>query len=315
MYMKKIAVQMDYPSQLRPSGDSTICLIEEAQARGMEVYIYHPSSLAYHAGEVRASVQRMTLGDLSAPDWYQLQPAQTLSLSGMDVVLMRQDPPFDMHYLTATYLLEQIGGDARVVNDPASVRSYPEKLLPLLYAEAMPETTITPHRADILEALEQHGDIIVKPLFGWGGHSVLRLRRESDNVEALLEMVLAPNAGKPPLPVMVQPFLPEVATQDIRVVLIAGEIAGAFARTPAQGEIRANMRVGGVPVKVKLSKKQMSLCEEMAETLDAMGIMIAGVDFIGEYVTEINVTSPTGLRTIANLYGTNPAALFWDAVE
>jgi glutathione synthase len=313
--MKKIAVQMDYPHQLRPSGDSTICLIEEAQMRGMEVYFYHPSTLAQIAGEVRAPLQRLEIKDLGAAEWYTLQNAETRSLSEMDVVLMRQDPPFDIHYLTATYLLEQIGGGVQVVNDPASVRSYPEKLLPLLFAEAMPDTCITPHRADVLEALQHYGDIIVKPLFGWGGHSVLRLRRDGDNIEALLEMLLSPQAGKPALPVIVQPFLPEVATQDIRVVLIAGEIAGAFARSPAQGEIRANMRVGGVPVKVKLSKKQMTLCEEIADTLDALGIVIAGVDFIGEVVTEINVTSPTGLRTIATLYGTNPAAMFWDSFE
>jgi glutathione synthase len=313
--MKNIAVQMDYPHLLNPKGDSTICLIEEAAKRGANISWYHPSSLALIGGEVRAQLQPLKITDLQSKNWYELGEAKVQSLGNSDVVLMRQDPPFDMNYITATYLLEQVAGDTLIINDPASVRSYPEKLLPLLFDNIMPESIITARREDFLEFLEIHKDIIIKPLFGWGGHSVLRLKLGGDNIGSLLEMLLAPQQGKPAHQLIAQPYLPQVQTHDVRVVLLYGSVAGAFARTPATGEVRANMRVGGVPIKVKLSSKQQQLCEEIAETLHDMGLYFAGLDFIGDYVTEINVTSPTGLRTIANLYGENPAELFWDCAE
>ncbi len=313
--MKNIAVQMDYPHLLNPKGDSTICLLEEVAKRGANISWYHPSTLAMIGGEVRAQLQPIKLNNLHDKNWYDLGEAKTQSLSDCDVILMRQDPPFDMNYITATYLLEQIAGDALVINDPASVRSYPEKLLPLLFDNIMPETIITARREDFLDFLDIHKDIIIKPLFGWGGHSVLRLKLGGDNVEALLEMLLASNHGKQATQLIAQPYLPEVQTQDVRVVLLYGAVAGAFSRTPASGEVRANMRVGGTPIKFKLSSKQQTLCEQIADTLHEMGIYFAGLDFIGDYVTEINVTSPTGLRTIANLYDENPAALFWDCAE
>jgi glutathione synthase len=313
--MKNIAIQMDYPHQLKPSGDSTICLLEAAEKRGLNCFFYHYTDLSWRAGELRANLQQIKITDLHSKNWFELGEAKMQSLSAMDLVLMRQDPPFDMNYIAATYLLERIAGDVLVVNDPASVRSYPEKLLPLMFENALPDSIITSNRFDILEFLASSEDIIVKPLFGWGGHSVLRLREGGDNIEALLEMILAPNGGRPALPIIAQKFLPQVEEQDIRVVLIHGEVAGAFARTPAQGEIRANMRVGGTPIKVKLNKHQIRLAEMIADTLNDLGIYIAGLDFIGDYVTEVNVTSPTGLRTISNLYGENPAELFWDGVE
>ncbi len=305
----KIAVQMDPPHTLKPAGDSTIVLLREAAARGMELFYYHTASLRWKGGEVLAGLHPLEIEQGDA--WHTLGAVSVKSLSYMDVVLMRQDPPFDMGYITATYLLERIEGNTRVINDPASVRSYPEKLLPLMAAEATPETLITSDSEDILTFLDQHQDIIIKPLYGWGGHAVLRLRAGGDNVQALLEMIRL----RDPLPVIAQPFLPAVTAEDIRVVLIHGEIAGAFARAPASGEIRANMRVGGVPVAYELNATQRALAETVAPLLDDMGLHLAGLDLIGNHLTEINVTSPTGLRTLEKLYGSHPAALFWDGVE
>jgi glutathione synthase len=306
----KIAIQMDPPSTLKPAGDSTIVLLREAAARGMEVYYYHHTTLRWKDGDVYAALHHLIVHDGDA--WFTLGEASVRPLSEMDVVLMRQDPPFDMGYITATYLLERIQGNTRVINDPASVRSYPEKLLPLMMEEsATPESLITADSEDILAFLATHKDIILKPLYGFGGHAVLRLREGGDNVQALLEMIRL----RDPLPVIAQSFLPAVESQDIRVVLIHGQIAGAFARAPALGEIRANMRVGGTPIAYTLNAKQRRTCERIAPMLDDMGLHMAGVDLIGDHLTEINVTSPTGLRTLEKLYHTSPAAMFWDGVE
>ncbi len=304
----KIAIQMDAPKTLNPAGDSTIVLLREAARRGYTLYYYAAESLCWKEGAVRALLYPLSVEE--GESWFRLGDEQEQPLQAMDVVLMRQDPPFDMGYITATYWLDRIGGDTRVLNDPTAVRSHAEKLLPLDYVDAMPDTLMTSHKDAILAFLERHGDIIIKPLYGWGGHAVLRLRKGGDNVQALLEMLQA----RDPLPIIAQPFLPEVATQDIRVILIGGQVVGAFARNPAQGEIRANMRVGGSPVAVELNATQQALCERIAPELQAKGLYFAGLDLIGEYLTEINVTSPTGLRALEVLYGTNPAAVFWDGV-
>ncbi len=303
----KIAVQMDAPERLNPAGDSTIVLLREAARRGYEIYYYHATALSWH-GEVRAPLQRLHIRD--GADWFVMDDAVTTPLAEMDVVLMRQDPPFDMGYITATYLLDKIGGDTKVLNNPTAVRSYPEKLLPLDYLQAMPDTLITPHHDEILDFLVQHQDVILKPLYGWGGHSVLRLKQGGDNVAALLEML----SERDSLPLIAQPFLPDVAKEDIRVVMIAGKVEGAFARTPASGEVRANMRVGGMPVAIELNDVQRGLCEIIAPALYAKGLYFSGLDFIGTMLTEINVTSPTGLKTLEDLYGTAPAVAFWDGV-
>ncbi|TAE33315.1 MAG: glutathione synthase [Alphaproteobacteria bacterium] len=307
--MKKIAVQMDHPHQLNPKGDSTIVLMREAQRRGYDLYYYHPTTLRLAHGEVRAMLHPMTLHEDDV--WYQLGAPRIAALDAMDVILMRQDPPFDMGYITATYLLDALPQHVRVLNNPTAVRSHAEKLLPLRYADAMPPTLITADHQEILDFLEKHHDVILKPLYGWGGHSVLRLRSHGDNVHALLEMLGRTHS----LPMIAQPFLPEVATHDVRVVLIGGVVAGAFARIPIAGEVRANMRVGGVPVAHQLTPKQEAYCARLAPDLHALGLYFTGVDFIGDYLTEINVTSPTGLRTLERLYDATPAAMFWDGVE
>ena len=305
----KIAIQMDVPLTLNPAGDSTVVLLREAAKRGMTLYYYHHTTLRWKKGNVYGALHTLTIHD--GDTWFSLGASQVIPLSDMDVVLMRQDPPFDMGYITATYLLERIGGNTRVINDPASVRSYPEKLLPFMLEDTTPDTIITADSEEIIAFVATHKDVILKPLYGWGGHAVLRLREGGDNVQALLEMIRL----RDPLPVIVQPFLPAVETQDIRVVIIHGEIAGAFARSPAVGEIRANMRVGGTPVAVTLNKAQQTIAERAAPLLEDMGLHLVGLDLIGNHLTEINVTSPTGLRTLEKLYGTSPAKLFWDGVE
>jgi glutathione synthase len=306
--MQQIAIQMDSPHRLNPKGDSTIVLMREAAKRGMTLHYYHPTTLRLRDSEVWAECFPLTIRE--GGEWFTLGTPAILPLSNMDVVLMRQDPPFDMAYITATYLLERIGGNTRVVNDPASVRSYPEKLLPLMFDVVTPTTLITADKQELLIFLEQHKDVIVKPLYGWGGHAVLRLRVGGDNTHAILEML----ALRDSLPLIAQPFLPEVEAHDVRVVLIHGQVAGAFSRTPASGEVRANMRVGGTPVPYKLSDAQYAICERIAPDLDDMGLHLVGVDLIGNQLTEINVTSPTGLRTLELLYDVNPAAMFWDGV-
>ena len=264
----------------------------------------------YHCTDARSSKALHLLHIKEGNDWYDLHPPIMTSLHAMDVVLMRQDPPFDMGYITATYFLDKLEG-VKVLNNPTAVRSHPEKLLPFDYMDAMPDTLITAQHDIIHDFLNEYQDIIIKPLYGWGGHSVLRLRKGGDNVEALLEML----KERDTLPIIAQPFLPEVTTHDIRVVLINGKVSGAFARTPASGEVRANMRVGGTPIAVSLTAHQTALCEQIAPDLAEKGLYFAGLDFIGNMLTEINVTSPTGIKTIENIYGTSPASDFWDGVE
>ncbi len=304
----KIAIQMDAPHLLKPAGDSTIALMREAAKRGYHLYYYQAHELTLSEGDVIAPLRLLHIQD--GDDWYDMQPAVMTSLNAMNVVLMRQDPPFDMGYITATYMLDRLH-DVTVLNNPTAVRSYPEKLLPFDYMDAMPDTLITADHDIIRDFLREHQDIILKPLYGWGGHSVLRLRTGGDNVEALLEML----RSRETLPIIAQPFLPDVSNADIRVVLINGRISGAFARTPSSGEVRANMRVGGQPVKVELNAFQRELCEEIAPDLKEKGLYFAGLDFIGNMLTEINVTSPTGIKTIETLYATSPAEDFWNGIS
>ncbi len=307
----KIAIQMDHPSVLNPAGDSTIVLMKEAVKRGYRLYYYHHTTLCCQDNAVRATVYPLTLTGKN-DHWYQLEDAQPhTALSDMDIILMRQDPPFDMSYITTTYLLDRVGGKTRVINNPTAVRSHSEKLLPLDYADAMPATLISADSDDILAFLHQHHDIIIKPLYGWGGHAVLRLRKGGDNTQTLLEMI----RERDNLPLIAQPFLPDVVYQDIRVVIIHGQIAGAFTRTPATGEIRANMRVGGIPIAHTLNSVQQAICERIAPDMQHKGLHIVGLDLIGDKLTEINVTSPTGLKTLELLYQSKPATLFWNALQ
>lgn len=308
---RRVAIQMDLPAGLNPKSDSTVALAVEAQIRGYELFYYHPSSLSASADGLVASVAHTIRFNVSADPYFTLNAAIPLSLEQVDVVLMRQDPPYDMSYLTATYLLDLLHGKTLVANDPATVRNAPEKLSILHFADAIPPTLISRHLDAIESFRDDHKDIIIKPLYGFGGHSVYRIKPDDNNFYTLLEQFFL-NSKEP---LMIQPFLPEVMTRDLRVVMIDGAVCGVFGRIPAEGAIRANLRVGGTAVKAELNAKQRNICERVGTYLKANGVLFAGLDLIGDYLTEINVTSPTGLRAVQNLYGTNPAADFWDAIE
>ena len=284
-------------------------LIEEAQARGHAVYFYEAPALSWLLGDVRAPLMPIRIDMAAKPVWT-LGEAKETSLFEMDVVLMRQDPPFDMAYITATHLLEQLAPKVKVWNNPASVRNAPEKLSILRFSEFMPPTLISRDAQAIAAFADAHEAIVAKPLYGYGGRSVFKLNRGDSNRETLLEHWSETSRE----PLMWQEFRPEVKDADKRVLFINGEVEAVFGRTPQDGSIRANMRVGGTPVATELSPRQQEICAALSPFLKAQGLMLAGIDVIGDYLTEINVTSPTGLRAAERLYGVNLAKVFWDSV-
>jgi len=309
--MLKVAVQMDPMSTVTIDGDSTFALMLEAQRRGHALWHYevrhmtlqHGKHLVAKAHPIR--VQRVAghLYDFGAPE--------VLDLSTMDVVLMRQDPPFDMAYITATHMLEHIHPHTLVVNDPAQVRNAPEKLLVTHFPELMPPTIITWDADDIRAFRAQYGDIIVKPLFGAGGAGVFRIRQDDENLASLLEMHFARSRE----PLMVQRYEAAVRQGDKRVILIDGVARGAVNRVPAAGEARSNMHVGGRPERSALTPREYEICEAIGPYLRDHGLIFTGIDVIGDYLTEINVTSPTGLQEIARFDGLDLTAEIWDAIE
>lgn len=308
--MLKIAIQLDHPSKLNAAGDTSLMLIEEAVRRGHEVYFYEPPELSWLAGELLAPLAPLHVDFKDNPPW-SLSPPKRTALNGMDVVLMRQDPPFNMSYITATHLLEQLPKTVAIWNNPSSVRNLPEKLSILGFAEFMPPTLISRDPAVIDDFAKTHGTIVAKPLYGYGGRSVFKFAFGDSNLETLLEHWGESSHE----PLMWQAFLPEVATGDRRVIFIDGKVEGVIGRTPAQGSIRANMRIGGTATLAELTPRQHQVCNALSPFLKQHGIILAGVDLIGDYLTEINVTSPTGLRAIERLYGKNLAVTFWEKVE
>jgi glutathione synthase len=310
---RNVAIQMDHPLGLNPAVDSTIALVREAAKRGHRLQWYHPTSLRYAQGELRAMTQLLSCADGGgdAP-WCALGESREQCLADMDVILMRQDPPFDMAYLSATYLLEHLPASTRVLNNPAYVRNYPEKLAILDFADAIPPTLVSADEDAIMAFAETHQKIVAKPLYGFGGHSIYVFAYDDPNLLTFLEQYR--NQTREPL--MLQAFLPEVKAQDIRVLLIDGKVSGALGRIPAEGSIRANMRVGGTPVAVALNDRQQSICDRVGAKLKSGGVLFAGLDLIGDYLTEVNITSPTGIVAAQKLYDEcDPAADFWDAVE
>jgi len=307
---RRVAIQMDPIASINPRGDSTLLLGLEAQRRGYTIYCYTPDKLTYRHGKVTARSHQVTLHQ-NPEHYYDLGEAIELELDRVDVVLLRQDPPFDMAYITTTHILEQLHPRPLVVNNPASVRNHPEKLFPLLFRQYMPVTLVTADVNDIEHFRNQYKDIVIKPLYGYGGRSILRLKEGDDNFHALMETQFAHSKE----PLMVQPFLPEVKTGDRRIILIDGDISGVMGRIPAEHEIRANFRVGGSPAKAELTLKQREICEALGPVLQEKGLVFAGIDVIGDYLTEINLTSPTGMVQMNKLYDIKLESLFWDAVE
>ena len=308
--MQRIAIQMDPPERLNPLSDSTVMLAEAAVARGMEVHYYHPRDLSLQPdGSLTAPMRRWHI-DRSLQPWWKAGEATRQTLNDFDAVLMRQDPPFDMEYITATYLLERLGN--KVFNPAAAVRNAPEKLTPYLFPQFQPATLVSADREAIRAFHAEHPDMILKPLHGFGGVGVLRIGPAGENLETLLELMLA---GDKPQPLVAQPFLPAVKDRELRVLMIDGEARAFFRRRPASSEIRSNMRVGGTPEAVELTAQEKAVAEAVGGWLKQQKILLCGLDLIGGYLGEINVTCPTGLRAAEKLYGVNLAEACWENIS
>jgi glutathione synthase len=306
----KVAVQMDHVSRLNIRGDSTFALMLEAARRGHELHHYTPDRLSLRDGRVEARLEPVAVRDTEG-DHYTLGPAATADLATFDVVLLRQDPPFDMGYITTTHILERIHPATLVVNDPGHVRNAPEKLFVTEFTGLTPPTLITRDRTEIVAFREEHGDIIVKPLYGNGGAGVFRIAGGDENLAALLEIF----EGVYREPFVIQRYLPAVRKGDKRIILVEGEPVGIINRVPALGEARSNMHVGGRAEPVEMTARDREICEAIGPTLRERGLIFVGIDVIGEYLTEINVTSPTGIREVRRFGGADIAALVWDAIE
>ena len=305
-----VAIQMDHVSTINIDADSTFMLAIEAQARGHALYHYVPGALAFRDGRVYARAQPLEVRRVKG-DHYTLGSPETLDLATVDVVLMRQDPPFDMAYITATHLLEHIHPDTLVVNDPKEVRNAPEKLFVTHFEGLLPETLITSDRAEIDAFRREFRDIIVKPLFGNGGSDVFHIAPGDENLGALLEMF----TSKYREPIIVQRYLPEIRQGDKRIILVDGEPAGAVARIPVEGDARANFHAGGGAQKTTLTEREREICHAIGPALAERGLTFVGIDVIGNHLTEINVTSPTGIQEINRLDGVHVERLLWDAIE
>ncbi|MBR0654614.1 glutathione synthase [Plastoroseomonas arctica] len=306
----RVAVQMDPILSVNPNADSTFALMLEAQARGHAMWHYHPRDLAFQAGALTARAQTVTV-QRGAGAHATLGPDEMIDLATMDVVLMRQDPPFDMAYITSTHLLEHIHPKTLVVNDPAAVRNAPEKLFVLKFPELMPPTLVTADRARIAAFRAEHGDIILKPLFGNGGAGVFHLRPEDSNLNSLIELFTERSRE----PLMIQRYVPEVRQGDKRIILVDGVAMGAINRVPAAGEARSNMHVGGTPMPTTLTAGEHEICASIGPELRERGMIFVGIDVIGDWLTEINVTSPTGLQELARFDGVHLERAIWDAIE
>jgi glutathione synthase len=311
----RVAVQMDPLPSIAIDGDSSFALMLEAQARGHTLFHYEVQRLSLREGVGGRNRLTAVGNDVTvrrdATAHFRFGPTESRDLASMDVVLMRQDPPFDMAYITATHMLELIHPATLVVNDPASVRNAPEKILVTRFPDLMPPTLITWDVEAIRGFRAEHRDIIVKPLFGNGGAGVFRIREDDENLASLLEMHFARSRE----PLMIQRYEPAVRLGDKRIILIDGEPAGAINRVPAAGEARSNMHVGGRAEKSVLTARDREICARIGPLLRAQGLLFVGIDVIGDYLTEINVTSPTGLQEIGRFDGTNLAAAIWDRIE
>jgi glutathione synthase len=305
-----VAVQMDPIERINTKGDSTFALLLEAQARGHKLAYYTPDRLALLENRVFATVAPLSVRD-TAGDHFTLGAPRRTELAEFDVVLLRQDPPFDLAYITSTHMLERIHPKTLVVNDPASVRNAPEKVLVTEFPDLMPPTLITRDLAEIKAFREAQGDIVMKPLYGHGGGAVFRVTREDLNFGSLTDLFASTFRE----PWVIQKFLPAVRQGDKRIILVDGDYAGAVNRVPAADDLRSNMVRGGAPAATELTTREQEICTRLGPVLRERGLLFVGIDVIGDYLTEINVTSPTGLRSIKNFGGPDGAALIWDKIE
>jgi glutathione synthase len=305
-----IAIQMDPLEGINIDTDSTFALALEAQRRGHTLWHYLPQNMTFSAGQVFARASPMAVQRVQG-DHFRLGQQDVLDLADVDMVLMRQDPPFDMAYITATHILQHIHPQTYVVNDPVEVRNAPEKLFVTHFPELMPPTLITSDRAEIRAFREEHEDIILKPLFGNGGAGVFHVDPQDDNLNALLEVFTQLYRE----PIVVQRYLPEIREGDKRIILIDGQAAGAVRRVPKSGEARANLHVGARPEKATVSARDLEICEAIGPELSKRGLLFVGIDVIGDYLTEINVTSPTGIQEIGRFDNVSLEARLWDTFE
>ncbi len=306
----KVAFQMDPIGAVNIDADSTFRLAEEAQARGHELFFYTPDHLAFQHGTVTARGQSMSVRRVRG-DHVTLGEVTEVDLADWDVVWLRQDPPFDMGYITTTHILERIHPDTLVVNDPFWVRNYPEKLLVLQFPDLIPPTTIARDLETLRAFRHNHGDMILKPLYGNGGAGVFKLDKSDRNLSSLHEMFTGMNRE----PLIAQKFLPDVAAGDKRVILVDGEAVGAINRVPQEGETRSNLHVGGRAERAALTARDREICAAIGPLLREKGQIFVGIDVIGGWLTEINVTSPTGIQELERFDGVNIAGRIWDAVE
>ena len=309
----RVAVQMDPLETINIAGDSSFALMLAAQARGHSVYHYDVGTLAYDCGRLTAWAAPVTVQRDPGNHYAADERRQIDLVADVDVVLMRQDPPFDLRYITATHLLERLAGETLVVNDPASVRNAPEKVFVLDFARFMPPTLIARRIEDVRAFHARYpGDLVMKPLHGNGGKAVVRIPADGSNLGALIELFDSAWVE----PHMFQPFLPEISEGDKRIVLIDGEIAGAINRRPGAGEFRSNLAAGGYAEPTTLNAREEEICAAMGPELKRRGLVFVGIDVIGgKWLTEINVTSPTGIQAIDKFNGTDTPALIWEAIE
>jgi glutathione synthase len=305
-----VAVQMDPIERINIRGDSTFALLLEAQARQHDIAYYTPDRLALRGREVFATVRPLQVRDQEG-EHFKLGEPERVDLARFDVVLLRQDPPFDLAYITTTHLLERIRRTTLVVNDPAEVRNAPEKMFVTQFPDLMPPTLITRDLAEIKAFRSEHGDIVMKPLYGKGGEAVFRLAREDLNFGSLYDLFAATFREQ----WVVQKFLPAVKDGDKRIILVDGEFAGAVNRVPAPDDLRSNMVRGGTPKETDLTPREREICTRIGPPLRERGLLFVGIDVIDGYLTEINVTSPTGIRAVKNLGGPDVAAMIWNRIE
>ncbi len=306
----KIAVQMDPIERINIRGDSTFALLLEAQQRGYPIVYYTPDRLALRSARVFATVQDLKVRD-EIGNHFTLGEPRRIDLAELDVILLRQDPPFDLAYITTTHLLERLQPGTLVVNDPVQVRNAPEKMFVMQFPDLMPPTLITRDLAEIKAFRAEHGDIVMKPLYGKGGEAVFRLANEDLNFGSLYDLFSVTFREQ----WVVQKFLPAVKHGDKRIILVDGEFAGAVNRVPAADDLRSNMVRGGTPKETDLTAREREICRTIGPSLREHGLIFVGIDVIGDYLTEINVTSPTGIRAIKNFGGPDVAAMIWDRIE